>query len=89
MSAAPLAFKVPVPRVVVPSTKVTVPVGTMLPTCGATFAVNVTLCPGVIWVADADSVVVVAIVDRAPRDHYAYRIERQNCRLCCLRHKKL
>ena len=60
--AVPLAFKDPVPRVVVPSRKVTVPVGTLLPACGVTFAVNVTLCPVVTWVEEADSVVVVAIV---------------------------
>ena len=43
--ATPLAFKVPVPRVVVPSRNVTEPVGTLLPLCGVTVAVNVTLCP--------------------------------------------
>jgi hypothetical protein len=60
--ATPLAFKVPVPRVVVPSRNVTVPVATLLPDCGATVAVNVTLCPLVICAAEAVSVVVVATV---------------------------
>jgi hypothetical protein len=45
---------------VVPFRKETVPVGIVLPVCGATFAVKVTLCPVLICVADEVSVVVVA-----------------------------
>ena len=48
------------------------PVGTLLPDCGATVAVNVTLCPGVTWVAEAESVVVVATT--ALRNHDTYRL---------------
>ena len=59
--ATPLAFKFAAPSVV-PSRNVTVPVGTLLPDCGATVAVNVTLCPVVICAAEAVSVVVVATV---------------------------
>jgi len=59
--ATPPAFRVPCPSVV-PSRNVTVPVGTLLPDCGATVAVNVTLCPGVTSAAEAVSVVVVAPV---------------------------
>jgi hypothetical protein len=60
--ATPLVFKVPAPSVVVPPRNVTVPVGTLLPECGATVAVNVTLCPVVICAAEAVSVAVVATV---------------------------
>jgi hypothetical protein len=58
--AAPLAFSVPVPKAVVPFRKVTVPVGIVFPDWGATDAVKVTLCPGVVCVAEAASDVVVA-----------------------------
>jgi len=60
-AAVALPFKVDVPRVVVPSRKVTAPVGTLLPAWGMTLAVNVTLCPAASSVEDAESVVVVAI----------------------------
>jgi hypothetical protein len=56
-----LPFKDDVPRVVVPSRNVTVPVATLLPACGDTLAVKVTLCPVVTCVAEAESVVVVAM----------------------------
>ena len=57
--APPVAVSCAVPRLVDPSRKVTVPVGTVLPDWGATTAVRVTLCPGVSWVPDAVNVVVV------------------------------
>jgi hypothetical protein len=41
----PDPFSMPVPIIVVPSKKVTVPVGTPVPDAGATVAVNVTLLP--------------------------------------------
>ncbi len=41
--ATPLAFSCAVPRFVVPSRKVTVPVATVLPVGGETVAVKVTL----------------------------------------------
>ena len=58
--AAPDAFSIPVPREVVPSRKVRVPVGTAVPEDGVTVAVKVTFAP----VAAEDGparVVVVAI----------------------------
>ena len=58
--AAPLALRVAVPRAVVPSRKVTVPVGIVLPDVGETIAVNVTLWPVLICVAEAVNEVVVA-----------------------------
>jgi hypothetical protein len=58
--ATPLAFKVPVPRIADPFKKVTTPVGIVVPDCGETCAVNVTLCPELIVAADALSAVVVA-----------------------------
>jgi hypothetical protein len=58
--AAPLALRVAVPSAVVPSRKVTVPVGVVLPDAGATVAVNVTLWPVLICVAEAVNEVVVA-----------------------------
>ena len=58
--AAPLAFRVAVPSAVVPSMKVTVPVGTVLPDDGETIAVKVTLWPVLICVAEAVNDVVVA-----------------------------
>ena len=58
--AAPLALRVAVPRAVVPSRKVTVPVGIVLPDVGETIAVNVTLWPVLISVAEAVNEVVVA-----------------------------
>ena len=58
--AAPLAFRVAVPSAVVPSRKVTVPVGTVLPDDGETIAVKVTLWPVLICVAEEVNVVDVA-----------------------------
>jgi hypothetical protein len=58
--AAPLALRVAVPRAVVPSRKVTVPVGIVLPDVGETVAVNVTLWPVLICVAEAVNAVDVA-----------------------------
>jgi hypothetical protein len=58
--AIPPPFKDVVPRVVVPSRNVIVPVGTLLPAWGITVAVKVTLCPGVSWVAEAESEVAVS-----------------------------
>ena len=60
-AAFPVPSRVPVPRVVLPSLKVTAPVGTMLPEAGLTLAVKVMLAPDVAVVADAVNVVVVAI----------------------------
>ena len=57
--ACPLAFNVPVPSVVVPSLKVTVPVGVPVPELGATVAVKVTDCPTVEGFTDEVTVVVV------------------------------
>jgi hypothetical protein len=50
---------VPVPRLVIPSRKVTVPVGVPLPEEAATVAVRVTLCAAATVVADAANVVSV------------------------------
>ena len=61
--AVPEEFKVPVPICVAPSLNVTDPVGVPEPDTGATVAVNVTACPGVICVADAPRDVVVAAVE--------------------------
>jgi len=61
-AATPLAFKVPVPRIVAPSRNVTVPVGTLLPDCGETVAVKVTLCPVLMAVAELARTVLVAEV---------------------------
>jgi len=52
---------VAVPSCVVPSKKVTAPVGEFDPETGATVAVSVTACPEVISVAEAESVVVVLV----------------------------
>jgi hypothetical protein len=60
--ATPLAFSGPVPRLVDPSRKVTVPVGTPLVDWGVTVAVNVTLWPAVTCIAEAVNAVVVAAV---------------------------
>ena len=46
--ATPLALSVPVPSIVAPFKKVTVPVGVMLPELGVTVAVKITFCPGVV-----------------------------------------
>ncbi len=59
--ATPLAFSWAVPKLVAPSRKVIVPVGTLLPVCGETVAVKVTLCPGLIVAAEEVSAVLVAI----------------------------
>jgi hypothetical protein len=58
--AWPVPFNVPVPRVVVPSLNVTVPVGMPVPEAGVTFAVNVTLVPATGVVEEALIVVEVA-----------------------------
>ena len=60
--ATPLAFNAPVPRLVVPLRKVTVPVGTLLPDWGETVAVSVTLWPAVTCVGDAVKAVIVGKV---------------------------
>jgi hypothetical protein len=57
--AIPEAFTVPVPRLVVPSRKVTVPVGVPLPVKAVTVAVSVTFWPAATVVADAAKVVSV------------------------------
>ena len=59
-NALPLEFSVPVPSTIDPSKNVTVPVGIVLPVCGATVAVRTTFPPELICVAEAASVVVVA-----------------------------
>jgi hypothetical protein len=53
--------RVPVPRVVEPSVKVTVPVGAAVPEAGVTVAVKVRLVPLTAVVAEAARVVVVAM----------------------------
>src|SRR5262249_23701308 len=59
--ATPDPFRVPVPSVVVPSLKVTVPVGVAVVPDGVTVAVNVTDCPNEEGFAlDARAVVVAA-----------------------------
>ena len=60
--AVPPAFNEALPRLVVPSKNLMEPVGTPLPDCGTTLAVNITLWPVVTCVAEADSVVVVATI---------------------------
>src|SRR4029077_4124054 len=58
--ALPALLRVPVPKTVAPSRKVTVPVG--VPAPGApppTFAVSITGCPRIDGLGDADTVVVV------------------------------
>jgi hypothetical protein len=54
------AARVAVPIAVVPSWKVTVPLGDDDPEAGATVAVSVMACPAVAVAADATSVVAVA-----------------------------
>jgi hypothetical protein len=54
-------LSVPVANVVVPSLKVTVPVGVPLPVVGVTVAVNVTLCPNTLGFLDDSRVVVVPV----------------------------
>ena len=56
--ALPAPSRVPVPSVVAPSVKVTVPAG--VPEPDATCAVNVTDCPKTAGLLEAESVVVVA-----------------------------
>jgi hypothetical protein len=58
--ATPLEFSVPVPRLVDPLMKVTVPVGVVVPDCDVTVAVRVTLWPRGAEVGLAASVVVLA-----------------------------
>ena len=57
--ATPEPFRAPVPRVVAPFLKVTVPVGVGTPEFPVTFAVNVTADPTAIEDADAVNAVVV------------------------------
>ncbi len=52
--------RTPVPRLVIPSRKVTVPVGVVLPVAGATVPVKVMLVPATAVVAVLERVVVVA-----------------------------
>jgi hypothetical protein len=59
-NVTPCESTVPVPRVVVPSRKVTVPLGFLLPEVGLTVAVRVRPWVVVIWVAEVLSEVVVA-----------------------------
>lgn len=61
----PVPSRVPVPSWVVPSVKATEPAGTPLPDAGVTSAVKVRLVPTAAVVAEAVSVVVVAIVTGA------------------------
>jgi hypothetical protein len=58
--ATPDEFSVSVPRLVVPSRKVTVPVGVLVPEDAVTVSVRVRLCPVVTVVADVASAVDVA-----------------------------
>jgi hypothetical protein len=57
--ATPLAFSCAVPKSVVPSRKVTVPVATLVPVCGETVAVKVTLWSGLRVAAEDVSTVFV------------------------------
>ena len=59
--AMPPELRVAVPRMFDPFRKATVPVGIVLPVCGATFAVKVTLCPVLTAVAEEVKDVLVAI----------------------------
>ena len=61
-TATPVPFKVIDPKVVVPSLKLTVPVGTLVPPTSATLAVKLTAVPEVTVVGEAVRVVVVAVV---------------------------
>lgn len=58
--AVPAAFNVPVPRMVDPLRKVTLPEGTEVPDLAASVAVKVMLCPVLICVAEDIREVVVA-----------------------------
>jgi len=58
-TATPVPFKVIDPKVVVPSLKVTVPVGTFVPPTSATVAVKLTAVPEVAVVGAAVRLVVV------------------------------
>ena len=58
--APPEPFNVPFPSVVLPFSKVTVPVGVPLPDAGATVAARITLVPAETVAREADNVVVVA-----------------------------
>lgn len=57
----PVPSRFPVPRVVAPSLKVTVPVAAAEPEAGVTWAVKMMLVPLTAVVAEAVSVVVVAM----------------------------
>jgi hypothetical protein len=57
--AVPATSKMPVPIVVPPSRKVTVPVGTVVPVVGTTVVFRVTLCDVSTDVADVSSEVLV------------------------------
>jgi hypothetical protein len=54
LNEAEPALSIAVPICVCPSRKAIEPVGTPIPDCGATLTVNVTFCPLVNWVAEAD-----------------------------------
>jgi hypothetical protein len=58
--ATPSALSVPVPRVVAPLRKVTVPVGIVAPDCEAAVAVRVMACPVFPELGEEVSVVVLA-----------------------------
>jgi hypothetical protein len=60
-AATPDEFNVAVPSCVVPSKKVTAPVGKLDPEAGATVAVSVTACPEVTCVGEAESAVVLLV----------------------------
>ena len=61
-NATPLEFKVPVPRDVAPSRKVTVPFGAVVPDTGLTVAVSVTLAPNVDGFSDDARATVLAVM---------------------------
>ncbi len=64
--ACPEAFSAPEPSAVVPSMKVTEPVGVPEPAVGATVAVKVRFVPAAAVVADAAKVVIVAVWVEVP-----------------------
>jgi hypothetical protein len=59
--ATPLPLRLAEPRLVPPSKKFTLPVGTVLPEAGVTAAVKVTVCPSSEGFAEELSVVVVEV----------------------------
>jgi hypothetical protein len=64
--AAPLPFNCAVPKVVDPSRKITLPVGTVEPDWAATVAVRARFCPAATCDADAERVVAVEAADGRP-----------------------